>query len=112
AATTSPGPPAVSAAAATSAGAPAVGAIGVLAAGTTGRPAAPSGVGTAVALTLVPLALALVAFGVLIPDWMEQFRFATPVWTLGPFVMVLAGIQVLTTLRWRGRVIVTGVTAV
>ena len=71
----------------------------------------PSGVGTAVALVLIPLALALAAFGVLIPDWMEQFRFATPVWTLGPFVMALAGIQVLTTLRWRGRVIVTGVTA-
>ncbi len=74
-------------------------------------PPPPSGVGTAVALVLIPLALALAAFGVLIPDWMEQFRFATPVWTLGPFVMALAGIQVLTTLRWRGRVIVTGVTA-
>jgi len=90
--------------------------IGRPAARTVGRRAAapppPSGVGTAVALVLIPLALALAAFGVLIPDWMEQFRFATPVWTLGPFVMVLAGIQVLTTLRWRGRVIVTGVTAV
>ncbi len=74
-------------------------------------PPPPSGVGTAVALVLIPLALALAAFGVLIPDWMEQFRFATPVWTLGPFVMALAGVQVLTTLRWRGRVIVTGVTA-
>ena len=90
--------------------------IGRPAARTVGRrapaPPPPSGVGTAVALVLIPLALALAAFGVLIPDWMEQFRFATPVWTLGPFVMVLAGIQVLTTLRWRGRVIVTGVTAV
>ena len=72
-------------------------------------PPPPSGVGTAVALVLIPLALALAAFGVLIPDWMEQFRFATPVWTLGPFVMALAGVQVLTALRWRGRVIVTGV---
>jgi hypothetical protein len=89
--------------------------IGRPAARTVGRraPAAPppSGVGTAVALVLIPLALALAAFGVLIPDWMEQFRFATPVWTLGPFVVALAGIEVLTTLRWRGRVIVTGVTA-
>ena len=89
--------------------------IGRPAARTVGRRAAapppPSGVGTAVALVLIPLALALAAFGVLVPDWMEQFRFATPVWTLGPFVMALAGIQVLTTLRWRGRVIVTGVTA-
>jgi hypothetical protein len=71
----------------------------------------PSGVDTAVALVLVPLALALVAFGVLIPDWMEQFRFATPVWTLGPFVVALAGVEVLAGLRWRGRAIVSGVTA-
>jgi hypothetical protein len=90
---------------------------------TIGRPAArsiprrrptpppPTGVGTAVALVLIPLALALAAFGVLVPDWMEQFRFATPVWTLGPFVVVLAGDAVLSTLRWRGRVIVGGVTA-
>ena len=58
---------------------------------------------TAVALVLVPLALALVAFGVLVPDWMEQYRFATPVWTLGPFVVVLAGAEVLAGLRRRGR---------
>jgi hypothetical protein len=64
---------------------------------------------SAVALTLVPLAVALVAFGVLIPDWMEQFRFATPVWALGPFVVALAGAEVLAGLRWRGRAIVTGV---
>ncbi len=61
---------------------------------------------TAVALTLIPLALAFVAFGVLVPDWMEQFRFATPVWTLGPFVVVLAGTEVLAGLRWRGRAVV------
>ena len=71
----------------------------------------PSGVGTAVALILIPLGLALVAFGVLIPDWMEQFRFATPVWTLGPFVVVLAGVEVLAELRWRGRTIVGAVAA-
>ena len=61
---------------------------------------------TAVALTLIPLALAFVAFGVLVPDWMEQYRFATPVWTLGPFVVVLAGTEVLAGLRWRGRAVV------
>ena len=49
------------------------------------------GVGVAVALLLIPLTLALVAFGVLVPDWMEQFRFATPVWTLGPFVVASGG---------------------
>src|SRR6185312_10542804 len=67
----------------------------------------PSGVGTAVALVLIPLGLALTAFGVLVPDWMEQFRFATPVWTLGPFVVALAGAEVLAGLRWRGRAIVS-----
>ena len=74
-------------------------------------PPPPTGVGTAVALILIPLGLALAAFGVLVPDWMEQFRFATPVWTLGPFAVVLAGDEVLSALRWRGRVIVAGVTA-
>src|SRR5699024_5741525 len=29
---------------------------------------------------LIPLALALLAFAVLNPDWMVQYRFATPVW--------------------------------
>jgi hypothetical protein len=68
-------------------------------------------VGTAVALTLIPLALAFVAFGVLVPDWMEQYRFATPIWTLGPFVVVLAGAEVLAGLRWRGRAVVGVVAA-
>jgi hypothetical protein len=72
---------------------------------------APADVGKAVALTLIPLALALVAFGVLVPDWMEQYRFATPVWTLGPFVVVLAGAEVLRRARWRARVLVAAVTA-
>ncbi len=64
------------------------------------------GVGVAVALLLVPLTLALVAFGVLVPDWMEQYRFATPVWTLGPFAVALAGIEVVAGLRWRARALV------
>jgi hypothetical protein len=70
---------------------------------------APSAVGSAVALVLIPLALALVAFGVLVPDWMEQYRFATPVWTLGPFVVVLAGAEVLAGLRRRGRAAIGGI---
>ena len=40
---------------------------------------------------LVPLALALTAFVVLNPDWMVQYRFATPVWVtlalLGPLIV-------------------------
>src|SRR5206468_1152352 len=46
---------------------------------------------------------------VLVPDWMEQYRFATPIWTLGPFVVVLAGAEALAGLRWRGRAVVGGV---
>ncbi len=59
-----------------------------------------------VALVLVPLGLALVAFGILVPDWMEQYRFATPVWTLAPFVIVLAADEVVAGVRWRGRALV------
>lgn len=40
------------------------------------------------AALLVPLALALVAYCVLNPDWMGQLRFATPVWP--PAVLVTA----------------------
>ena len=43
-----------------------------------------------VALT-VPLGLAVVAFAVLAPDWMAQYRFATPVWPLGALVTTMAG---------------------
>jgi hypothetical protein len=35
------------------------------------------------AAVLVPLGLALLAYCVLNPDWMAQYRFATPVWALG-----------------------------
>ena len=55
---------------------------------------------------LVPLALAILAYCVLRPDWMAQFRFATPVWALGAFVVVVSAAQVLTDLRTRGRVLV------
>ncbi|MBV9919262.1 MAG: hypothetical protein JOY78_00185 [Pseudonocardia sp.] len=72
---------------------------------------APSTAGPAIALTLIPLGLALVAFGVLVPDWMEQYRFATPVWTLGPFVAVLAGAEVLAGVRWRARALVGAIAA-
>ena len=64
------------------------------------------GVGVALALLLIPLGLALVAFGILVPDWMEQYRFATPVWMLAPFAITLAGDEVVSDLRWRGRALV------
>ncbi|GAA5063659.1 hypothetical protein GCM10023318_48670 [Nocardia callitridis] len=59
----------------------------------------------AVAL-LVPLALAVLAYCVLEPDWMGQFRFATPVWALGALVLVLSVAQLLERLRTRGRTLV------
>jgi hypothetical protein len=59
-----------------------------------------------IVVVLVPLALALTAFGVLVPDWMEQYRFAAPAWALGAFVVALAAVDVVGGLRWRGRVVV------
>lgn len=63
-------------------------------------------------ILLVPLGLALAAFGVLVPDWMEQYRFATPVWALGALIVALATIEVLGGLRWRGRAVAGAVCAV
>ncbi len=55
---------------------------------------------------LVPLSLATIAYCVLQPDWMEQFRFATPVWALAAFVAVLSATEVLTGLGTRARSLV------
>lgn len=63
----------------------------------------------AVLLLLVPLALAVAAFGVLIPDWMIQYRFATPVWVLGTLLVALAAVEVVPVLRPRGRTVVAAV---
>lgn len=57
-------------------------------------------------MLLVPLALAVAAFGVLEGDWMGQLRFATPVWALGALAVVVAASQVLPDLPVRGRIIV------
>ncbi|GEL24098.1 hypothetical protein PSU4_30520 [Pseudonocardia sulfidoxydans NBRC 16205] len=72
----------------------------------------PAPVRTAIVALLVPLGLGLVAFGVLVPDWMEQYRFATPVWALGAFVVALAAVDVLGGLRVRGRLTVALVAVV
>jgi hypothetical protein len=55
---------------------------------------------------LVPLALAMVAFGVLAPDWMEQLRFATPVWPMGAFAGAVAAAVAAPRLAPRGRAVV------
>jgi len=70
-----------------------------------------SSVRHAVVLVLVPLGLALVAYGVLRPDWMTQYRFATPVWALGALVVGLAAVEVVGGLRWRGRAVLAVVLA-
>ncbi|MGH3631660.1 MAG: hypothetical protein ACRDRL_30005 [Sciscionella sp.] len=44
---------------------------------------------------LVPLALAVIAYGVLMPDWMTEFRFATPVWPLAMLATVLSAAEFL-----------------
>ncbi len=55
---------------------------------------------------LVPLALAILSYCVLRPDWMAQFRFATPVWALAAFVVVISAAEVLAVLGRRGRALV------
>lgn len=70
-----------------------------------------SAVRDAVVLVLVPLGLALAAFGVLRPDWMIQYRFATPVWALGALVVGLSAVEVVGGLRWRGRAVLAAVLA-
>ncbi len=60
----------------------------------------------ALVVLLVPLALAVVAFGVLAPDWMGQLRFATPVWPLGALAAVVAAIVVAPQFAARARVAV------
>ncbi|MGW7273215.1 hypothetical protein ACWGH5_22140 [Streptomyces sp. NPDC054864] len=51
------------------------------------RPRAPR---RALAALLVPLALTLLAYGVLGRDWMALYRFATPVWVLAATAFALA----------------------
>ncbi|WP_245745903.1 hypothetical protein [Nocardia altamirensis] len=85
------------------AGAPAV----IAAVGVVGLAlAVPSRWRDGVVAVVVPLALALVAYCVLEPDWMGQFRFATPVWVLAVFLVVVSVGELVARLRTRGRVLV------
>jgi hypothetical protein len=61
---------------------------------------------------LVPLTLAIIAYCVLNPDWMGEFRFATPVWALGTLAATIAGAQVAATARFRGRIALAVATVV
>jgi hypothetical protein len=60
----------------------------------------------ALVVLLVPLALAVFAFGVLAPDWMGQLRFATPVWPLAALAAVVAAVLVAPQLDLRSRAVV------
>jgi hypothetical protein len=59
----------------------------------------------ALVVLLVPLALAVAAFGVLEPDWMGELRFATPVWPLGALAAVVAAAMVAPRLAVRGQAV-------
>jgi hypothetical protein len=54
---------------------------------------------------LVPLSLALVAHSVLMPDWMGEQRFATPIWPLLVLIGTLAVGAALVQLKVRARVL-------
>jgi hypothetical protein len=61
---------------------------------------------------IVPLFLAVAAFGVLKKDWMGNLRFATPVWTSGAFVFAWALFYILESDRFGVRTrVATGLIA-
>ncbi|SEH50280.1 hypothetical protein SAMN04489835_0621 [Mycolicibacterium rutilum] len=59
----------------------------------------------AVAMLGIPLGLAFTALVVLRPDWMEQLRFATPIWPLAALAVVACTTGLLSTLSLRGCVV-------
>lgn len=61
---------------------------------------------------LVPLALALTAYAVLKPDWMGQYRFATPAWALGALISTLTAVETLRHARPRIRALLSVALAV
>lgn len=63
----------------------------------------PWGQRTSFALLLIPLALAVLAYVVLQPDWMGQLRFATPVWPLAAIATVVAAVRVFAPMTMRTR---------
>lgn len=65
-----------------------------------------------VQVLLIPLGLGVVAFAVLTPDWMPQYRFATVVWPLAALTTTVAVAEVLPGLARRGRLLVGGVVVV
>lgn len=80
--------------------------LGLVAAGLR-RPGRPRGV---LAAVLIPLVLAVLAFGVLAEDWMGVYRFATPVWPLAALAATVAAATVVPRLAGRGRAAVAVLT--
>lgn len=56
---------------------------------------------------LVVLGLALLAYAIINPDWMAQYRFATPVWALAAVIGSLAATEALRGAGVRGRVVLS-----
>jgi hypothetical protein len=67
--------------------------------------ARPSPTRTVVTVVLVPLGLAIVSYILLRPDWMAQYRFATPVWPLAAIAIAVSIAHIAPTLTTRGRII-------
>ena len=65
----------------------------------------PSSLRTGLIALLMPLGLAIVGHAVLMPDWMGEQRFSTPVWPLGTLIGTLAVGAVLPRLAPRGRTV-------
>ena len=72
----------------------------------------PSPLRTGVIALLVPLGLAIASHAVLMPDWMGQLRFTTPVWPLAALVGTLAVGEALARLAPRGRIVLAAGLAV
>jgi hypothetical protein len=70
----------------------------------------PAPVRRALVVLAVPALLAVLAFVVLTPDWMTEFRFATPLWPVAAWMTVLALEAVTRRAAARGRVAVAACT--
>jgi hypothetical protein len=68
----------------------------------------PSRLRTGMIALLVPLGLAIMAHAVLMPDWMGEQRFSTPIWPIGTLIGTLAVGAVYPRLAPRGRTVLIG----
>jgi hypothetical protein len=71
----------------------------------------PSRVRSGLVALLVPLVLGIAAYCILLPDWMGQYRFASPVWALGALVGVIVVFEAVRRARIRGRLVLAVATA-